>query len=111
MYKELDKVFYIDIFDGIVKEGDFKEYVKNGLWILIKEESENVYVYSKLTDEKVYDRRDRAESGLAKMRMGIKASLLQNKLSINDICMKLEQHEGKLYVEIIKEIMQGKVIA
>jgi len=66
MYKELDKVFYIDIFDGIVKEGDFKEYDKNGLWIRIKEESANVFVYSNLTDAKVYNQRDSAEPVLLK---------------------------------------------
>lgn len=39
----------------------------------------------------------------------MKAMLHQNNLFINDICKKLEQHECKLYVGIIKEILQEKV--
>jgi hypothetical protein len=111
MYNELDKVFYIDIFDGIVKEGNFKEYAKKGLWIRINEEGENVFVYSDLNDEKVYNQRDSAEAGLVKIRAEMMVKLLQNKLSFNDICKKLEQYVGKLYVGIIKEILNEKVSA
>ena len=110
MYKEFDKVFYIDIYDGIVKEGDLMEYDKNGLWIRIKEESASILVYSYLTDERVYKQRDSAEAGLVRIQTGVKARLLQNNLFINDICKKLEQHEGKFFVGIIKEILQEKVI-
>lgn len=111
MYKELDKVFYIDIYDGIVKEGNFMKYVKKGLWIRINEENENVFVYSDLTDEKVYSQRDSAEAGLVKIRTEMMAKMIQSKLSINDICIELEQHVGKLYGGIIKEIFNEKVIA
>lgn len=110
MYKELDKVFYIDIFDGIVKEGDFMGYDKNGLWTRIKEESANIFVYAGLAEERVYQQRDCAETGLVRIQTGMKARLLQNNLFISDICKKLEQHGGKLYIGIIKEILQEKII-
>ena len=111
MYKEQDKVFYIDIFDGIVKEGDFKEYVKKGLWIRINEESENLFVYSDLNDEKVFDQRDSAEAGLAKIRTELMAKLLLTKLSFNEIDKEREQNVGKLYAGIVNEILNEKVIA
>jgi len=40
----------------------------------------------------------------------MKARLIQNNLAINDIIKKLEQHEGKFYVGIIKEILQERAI-
>lgn len=110
MYKELDEVFYIDIFDGIVKEGDFMEYDKDGLWIRIKEGSANIFVYSGLKDERVYNQRDSTETGLARVRTGMKDGLLQNNLFINNICKKLEQQQGKLYIDIIREILLEKII-
>ena len=108
MYKEHDKVFYIDIFDGDVKEGDFIEYDKDGLQIRVKGESANTFVYSDMPDKRDYKQRDDAETGLDKIRTGMKTRLLQNNLFINDICKKLEQHEGNLYIGIIKEILQEK---
>lgn len=60
MYKELDKVFYIDVFDGIVKEGDFIENDKNGLWIKVKGESANTFVYSDMADKRVYKQMETA---------------------------------------------------
>lgn len=110
MYKEMDKVFYIDIVDGVVKEGNFMEYDNDGLWIRIKKENMNIFVYSDLVNEWVYKQRDSAETGLVRIRSEMKARLLQNNLFINDICKKLEQHEGKLYVGIIIEILREKIV-
>ena len=106
MYKEYGKVFYVDVFNGIVKEGKIMEIEKDGRWIKIKGESMNLFVYNEMPDKTVYQQRDDAEAGLAKIRAEMKTRLLQNNLFINDVCEKLEQHEGKLYTEIIKEILQ-----
>ena len=110
MYKVLDEVFYIDIFDGIIKEGEFLEYENDGVWLRIVGERENIFVYSDLVDERVYKKRDEAKAGLVRIRTEMKARLLRNNLFINDICNKLEQHEGKLYIGIIKEILQEKIM-
>ena len=59
-----------------------------------------------MPDKTVHKQRNNAEIELDKIRMGMKTNLLQNNMFINDICKKMERYEGKLYVEIIKEILQ-----
>ena len=108
MDKGLNKVFYIDIFNGIVKEGSIIENENDGLWLKLKGESMNTFVYADLLDKIVYKQKDDAETALVKIRAEKKTRLLQNNFFINDICEKLEQHEGKLYTEIVKEILQEK---
>jgi len=61
-----------------------------------------------MPDKTVHKQRNNAEIELDKIRMGMKTNLLQNNMFINDICKKLEQHEGNLYIGIIKEILQEK---
>ncbi len=108
MGKQLIKLFYVDIFDGVVKEGEFIENDQDGLWIKVKGEYTNTFVYSDTLDARIFEERDLAEIGLAKIRADLKAKLLENNLFIQDICKRLEQHEGKLYVGVIKEILQGR---
>lgn len=108
MDKQLSKLFYVDIFDGVVKEGEFIENDQDGLWIRVKGEYINTFVYSDTIEARIFEERDLAETGLAKIRADLKAKLLENNLFIKDICKRLEQHEGKLYVGVIREILEGK---
>lgn len=109
MDKQLGKLFYVDIFDGEVKEGEFIEHDPDGLWIRVKGEHTNTFVYSDTIDARIFEERDLAEIGLAKIRADLKARLLENNLFIKDICKRLKQHEGKLYVEVIREILQENI--
>ena len=108
MFDELNKVFYIDVFDGAVKESVIIEKDKDGLWIRVKGSSTNTFVYSDILDQRIYLQRDEAVAALDKIRTGMKARLLLGSLYIRDICKKLEHNEGKLYTGVIREILQGK---
>lgn len=104
-----EQAFYVDTFHGVVKEGHIVEIEKDGLWIMLKGESMNTFVHADMIDRIIYKQRDEAEAGLGKIRSEMKAQLLQNNLFINEIHEKLEHVDGKLYADIIREILLEKI--
>lgn len=108
MYDEMSRVFYIDVFDGVVKESVIIEKDKDGLWIKVKGSSTNTFVYSDILDQRIFEQKDEAVAALDRLRTAMKARLLPGSLYIQDICKKLEHNEGKLYTGVIREILQGK---
>ena len=109
MFEKDSTVFFIDTTDGIIGEAKFLEYENAGIWLKVKGQSVNRFVYSDKENERVFTQKESAEKVLNEIKTGIKKRLLASNMFIDDIINKLEKSEGKLYVGIIKDILQEKV--
>ena len=109
MYKEYEKVFYVDDFNGVVKEGKIIENEKDGLWIRLKGDIVNTFVYFELIDKKVYKKKEEAQESLDGIRRDMKTRLEKNYFFIDDICDRLQKCEGGFYTDVIREIMLEKL--
>ena len=108
IFTENEKLFYIDIKDGLICEGKFIENNSSGIWIRLKGDSLNTYVYSDLVEETVYKDYDSAASGLETIKGNMKARLCKDNLFIKDLLTRLKKSEGALYATIIEEILYEK---
>ncbi len=108
IFTENEKLFYIDIKDGLICEGKFIENNRSGIWIRLKGDALNTYVYSDLVEETVYKDYDSAASGLETIKRNMKARLCKDNLFIKDLFTRLKKSEGALYATIIGEILYEK---
>ena len=108
VFSENEKVFYVDIKDGLIFEGKFIESNGNGIWIRLKGDSLNTYVYSDLVKETVFKDYDGAVEGLATIKKNMKARLSKDDSFIKDLLTRLKKSEGNLYATIIGEILFEK---
>ena len=109
MFEKDSKVFFIDTTDGIIGEAKFLELEKDGVWLKVKGQSVNRFVYSDKDNERVFAQKESAEKVLNEIKAGIRKRLLASNMFIDDIVKKLEKSEGKLYIAIIKDILQERV--
>ena len=108
MFKPKDRVYYINLMSGAIEEARFVEYDSDGLWIRVKGQSVNTFVYSDLEKERVFPSFETAETGLNAVKSGIRARLLADNRIIDEIAAKLEEKEGKVYVSVVREILKEK---
>lgn len=109
MFKKSDKIYYIDLFDGIVKESIFIEHDNNGMWIKIKGNSANTFVYSNIANERIFSESTSATSKLESIRNKTKENLKSTNKFVEDVVNKLKTHEGNFYAGIINEILRDKI--
>lgn len=105
MFKEGQKIFYVDIKDGVIETARFIEKTGDGSWIRIDGHAINTFVYSDYQDRTLFADLTQAETGLENFKINLKSKLLKNNFFIKDILQRLEKHEGKLYVNVISEIL------
>lgn len=103
------RLFYIDLEDGVVQEGNLIEYSNEGLWVRLKGDTVNTFVFSDRRKERVFANRESAEAGLSAIRAQTKARLLKNDYFIEDILGRLRKHEGNFYMQLIQEILSEKI--
>ena len=108
IFTENEKLFYIDIKDGLICEGKFIENNSNGIWIRLKGDSLNSYVYSDLVEERVFKGYDSAAEGLEAIKINMKTRLSKGDTFIKDLITRLKKSEGNLYATIIGEILYEK---
>ncbi len=108
VFSENEKVFYVDIKDGLIFEGKFIESNGNGIWIRLKGDSLNTYVYSDLVEERVFKDYDSAAEGLEAIKINMKTRLSKGDTFIKDLITRLKKSEGNLYATIIGEILFEK---
>lgn len=109
LFTENEKLFYVDIKDGIIFEGKFLEKNGNGIWIRLKGDALNTYVYSDLVEERVFKEYSLAADGLETIKKNLKSRLSKDYTFINDLTSKLKKSEGDLYATIIEEILHEKI--
>lgn len=103
-----EKLYYIDIKDGIIHEGRFIESNGDGIWIRLKGFSLNTYVYYDLIDEEIFKNMEQAEKGLENIKNKMRARLSRDDAFIKDILVRLGKNEGNLYLSVIGEILYEK---
>ncbi|EPR13465.1 hypothetical protein [Ruminiclostridium papyrosolvens] len=108
IFTQNEKLFYIDIKDGLICEGKFIESNGNGIWIRLKGDSLNTYVYSDLVEERVFKDYGSAAEGLETIKNNMKARLSKDDMFIKDLLTRLKKSEGDLYANIIVEILCEK---
>ncbi len=108
MFKENEKIFYIDTHSGAIEEGKFIESTSEGMWIRINGNSLNTFVYSDIWHERIFSDLPQAETVLNAIRSKMKSRLLKDNFFIRDILDRLGKSEGKLYLSIINEILSEK---
>lgn len=108
MFEENEKVYFIDLTDGVVQEGRFLEYDRDGMWLRLKGQTANKFVYSNAQYSQVYKSLSDAENELVNIRNKMKENLLKEDKYIEDIIRRLKEHEGSLYTGIIREILYEK---
>lgn len=108
MFNEGEKLYYIDIHDGVIREGKFIESNNDGMWIRLKGYTVNTFVYEAFIGERVFKEMEHAKTGLENLRSSMKAKLLKDNHFIDDIIKRLGEHEGAFYVSLIKEILVEK---
>jgi hypothetical protein len=109
MFAKNEKLFYIDIKDGIIQEGKFIENNGNGVWIRLKGDSLNTYVYSDSIEERIFINQNEAQAGLEALRKRLKVRLLKDNSFIEDLLVRLKKSEGNLYASVIVEILHEKI--
>ncbi len=105
MFMEGDKIYYVDTVDGSIHEGKFIENAKDGMWIRLKGFTFNIFAYTDYLGEKVFPDLESAQTGLETIKNKMKAALLKDNLFVNEIIERLGKVEGKLYLSIIREIL------
>lgn len=105
MFMKGDKIYYVDTIDGSINEGQFIENAKDGMWIRLKGFSFNTFAYTDYLGEKVFPDLDSAQAGLETIKNKMKAGLLKDNRFVKDIIERLGKVEGKLYLSIIREIL------
>ncbi len=105
IFSKNEKLYYIDIKDGLIFEGRFIESDSNGIWIRLKGDSLNTYVYCDQVEERVFKDYIPATEGLEGIKQNMKARLLKNDTYIKDLLTRLRKNEGALYATIIEEIL------
>lgn len=111
MLKKGQKIFYIDASDAIVREGRFAGYDDRdtgGAWLRLQGQSVNLFVYPENIDRLVYLSLTDAEAGLEAMREEMRQLLQQNNKYIDDVCSRLSKYESRLYIEIIRQILEER---
>jgi hypothetical protein len=108
MFKENEKIYFVDTFSGTIREGKFIENNSDGLWINLSGDSLNTFVYSDIISERVFNDFSQAESSLKTIRDNMKTRLSNNNFFVKDIIKRLEKSEGPLYVGVINEILSEK---
>ncbi|AEY66492.1 hypothetical protein [Clostridium sp. BNL1100] len=108
IFTENEKLFYIDIKEGLICEGKFIENNGNGIWIKLKGDALNTYVYSDLVDERVFKDYGPAAEGLETIKNKMKSRLSKDDAFIKDLLTRLKKSEGDLYATIIGEILYEK---
>ncbi|WP_024831286.1 hypothetical protein [Ruminiclostridium josui] len=108
-FSKNEKIFYIDIKEGLICEGKFIESNGNGIWIRLKGDSLNTFVYSDLVEERVFKEYGSAVEGLEAIKNKIKARLSKDDTFIKDLLTKLRKSEGNLYATIICDILNEKI--
>ncbi len=108
MFKEGQKIFYVDTREGIIETARFIEKTSDGTWIRIDGHAINTFVYSDYQDKSLFEDLTQAETGLENYKINLKSRLLKNNFFIKDILLRLEKHEGKLYVDVVSEILNNR---
>ncbi|HEX2927040.1 MAG TPA: hypothetical protein VHP38_12430 [Ruminiclostridium sp.] len=108
MFYKSEKLFYIDIKDGLIQEGKFVDSDGSGIWILLKGNSLNTYVYFDTISERVFKGQSNAQTGLESIKSRMKDKLSKDDSYVNDLLERLKKSEGALYSSIIGEILHEK---
>lgn len=108
-FKEKSVLFYIDIFEGEVKQAKFIEQETQGIWIKIDSEVVNTFIFEDKVDSRVFFDETIATVALAEYRKTFKADLIKENKFIEDVLSRLSKTQGKLYMGIIEEIMKEKL--
>lgn len=109
MFKEGEKIFYIDTKDGVIESARFIEKTDDGTWIRIEGHAINTFVYADYQDNTIFSDSAGAEAGLEDYKNNLKAKLTKNNFFLKDVLARLEKQEGKLYLSILKEIFDEKI--
>ncbi len=78
MFKENEKIFYIDTISGTIEEGKFIEATAEGMWIRINGHSLNTFVYSDIWHERIFSDFLHADNALNSIRSKMKSRLLKD---------------------------------
>jgi len=105
MFQEGEKIYYVDTKDGIIYYARFIESTDDGVWINIDGNTINTFIYRDNIEITLYKDLNDAKTGLDKYRSNLKAKLLKEDYYLKDILIRLSKTEGKLYTDIIGEIL------
>lgn len=108
MFTNHEKIYYIDLYDGVIREGRFLGYDGNGLWIKLNKQPFNKFVYTDVENTLISNVSSKAEENLTEIRNKMKEKLLNNNSYIDDIFKKISIHEGNFYAGIIKDILEER---
>ncbi|MCX7747894.1 MAG: hypothetical protein N2645_13545 [Clostridia bacterium] len=112
MFSKNESVYFIHLSDGVLQEGKFLEYDqsdKGGIWIRLKGQSANKFIFSDDVNRLIYKSREEAFHALEQYRLDFKNKLQDPNELIGYIFKKLISVDGKLYAEVVKEVLQEKV--
>ncbi len=109
MFKENEKICYIDTREGVILKAKFIETTSDGMWITIKGDAVNTFVYSDNCETVLFPNFSEAQAGLDNYKNKLKTKLLDNNNYRKDIVKRLQKHEGALYAEIIGDILDEKI--
>ncbi|OPX43490.1 hypothetical protein CLHUN_26370 [Ruminiclostridium hungatei] len=107
MFKEGEKVYFIDTRDGIIQAAKFMENTEEGMWITISGHTVNTFVYKDTCAITVCRDSEQARDNLEAIKNNLRARLLKDNFYIRDIALRLEKTEGKLYAGIVGEILNN----
>jgi hypothetical protein len=108
MFKKNDLLFYIDTIEGCVIKGKFIDYDGKDMWIKLPNEAMNTFVYSDKVSDIVFEKQEAAQIQLEAIRQRLRIRLQNKTVFIEELTSKIHKHEGRLYAEVVKEILLGK---
>ncbi len=107
MFKEGEKIYFLDARDGIIQAARFMENTEEGVWIKISGHAVNTFVYKDNCAVTVCRDPEQALANLEAIKNNLRVRLLQDNFYIRDIVLRLEKSEGKLYAGIVGEILDN----
>ena len=109
MFKENEKIYYIDTREGTIHSARFNELTVDGAWITIKGDAVNTFVYKDKCEVVLFPTLAEAQTGLDNYKSRLKAKLIEDNNYRKDLIKRLQKHEGALYAEIISDILNDMI--
>lgn len=108
MFKEGEKIYFLDVRDGIIQAARFMENTEEGVWIKISSHAINTFVYKDSCAVTLCSDHQQALDNLEAIKNKLRVRLLHDNFYIRDVVHRLEKSEGKLYAGIVGEILDSK---
>lgn len=108
MLKEGEKIYFLDVRDGIIQAARFMENTEEGVWIKISGHAINTFVYKDSCAVTLCSDHQQALDNLEAIKNKLRVRLLHDNFYIRDVVHRLEKSEGKLYAGIVGEILDSK---